>query len=133
MIYGTTITIPALTLESAPVQVEFGIHPGRIDRCWIGFPPGCYGLAHVRIYHWPYQLVPGSLTQSRAWAGTVCELPMAYAVRAEPYSLTVVGWNDDDSYSHTITVLVSVVGGPSEASERSPFSADESGQEYLEV
>lgn len=133
MIYGTTVTIPAQTLETAPVQAEFAIHPGRIDRCWVGFPPGCYGLAHVVLYHWPYQLVPGSLTQSLAWNNLVFDLPLAYDVGAEPYALTVIGWNDDDSYAHTITVLVSVAGETAPSSVRALFAADEAGRITVEV
>lgn len=62
------------------------------------------GLAHVQIWRSEHQVWPANLDGNIAGENAVIGWPEDYDLDDEPYDLTLRGWNDDDSFSHTITV-----------------------------
>ena len=109
MIYQAELVLPAQTPEGTPITVEFTIPRGVVRRVAALFPSGCAALAHVQIYHNEFQVWP--TTPGKSFVGDYM-----YMVFDESYELAeawnairVVGWNDDDSYPHTVNVWLAVL------------------------
>lgn len=102
MFYEYPLTIPAKTLEVAPVTADLGLVKGLISYVEISFPPGCAGLAKVQIKHKLRQVWPTNQD------GYFCDddyrihFVEDYPLPETPYTLSLVGWNDDDTYPHTV-------------------------------
>jgi len=102
------LEVPAGTPETAPETKTIQLRHGVITFWWVGFPPGCAGLAHVAIYHYEHRIIPRDEKESLYWDGYVFEIPDSYKFTEEPYEVEVRAWNEDDSYSHTIVVGVAL-------------------------
>lgn len=109
MYYQATVTVPPNTPESAPLVSLLTLTAGVITTLRVGFPPGCSGLCHVQVREKGWQIVPWSLSESLHWDSYVFELLPQYVMAADPYDLTLLTWNLDDSYEHTIFVGVEVI------------------------
>jgi len=109
MIYEEDLTIPASTPETSPVETLIEVTAGVIHRIEVQFPPGCFGLAHVVIVHENTQIFPTNPGQSfkgDAWVFSVNEY---HVLDEPPFIITVRGWNEDDTYEHTITVRICIL------------------------
>ena len=109
MLYSKRITISASTTESSPERLQFKINKGWIYRAWLIFPPGCAGLTKIRVMHEGHPIIPANATDYISADDYVFDLPMFYEVPEEPYLITLDGWNDDDTYQHTITLMLLVL------------------------
>lgn len=109
MFYEYRLTIPANTPSSAPLESSVELDHGRIVGVEIQFPPGCVGLVHGQIRRERHQLWPtnvdGDISGDDARIGWVED----YDLDEEPYVVTLRGWNEDDSFSHTITFRFNVL------------------------
>lgn len=108
MIYQAELVLPAQTPQEEPIFVEFKVPKGVIKRIAVLFPAGCAALAHIQIFHNEFQVWP--TTPGASFVGDYM-----YMVFDESYELTeawnhirVIGWNDDDSYQHTINIWIAV-------------------------
>ena len=109
MYYETTITIPADTLKSAPTEVELRVTQGIIHRIELEFPRGCAALAHVALYYHEHQFSPTNPDGDYASDGYVIPINDLLPLDSAPYTIEIRGWNDDDSYSHTIRVRMGIL------------------------
>lgn len=109
MIYQVDLTLPAQTKQTAPVTTEITVPHGRVARVALLFPSGCAGLAHVQIYRNAFQLWPTTPGRSFAGDGHLLSFEEAYRLTSAWNCLVVSGWNDDDSYSHTVSVWIDVL------------------------
>ena len=103
MLYEYSLTIPANTPESAPETMRAPLAPGTVARVDVQFPRGCVGLVHVQIWRSEHQVWPGNPDGNIAAEGLIVSWPEDYVLDDDPFTLSLRGWNDDDSYSHTIT------------------------------
>jgi len=108
VIYQESVTVPALTPKGSPVERHIGIVPGLVERVWLGFPRGCSGLLHAQLWRAGSILVPYRSEEDVAWDNHVFDVPMRLMVYDEPLRLTILAWNDDDSYQHRLFCMVSV-------------------------
>lgn len=88
---------------------HFHINKGWIYRAWIIFPPGCAGLVKVRVEHKGHPIIPVNKSDYVRADNYTFELPMFYEVKTTPYQITFEGWNEDDTYDHTITLMLLVL------------------------
>ena len=109
MFYDFVLTIPANTPVSKPVASTGVVCPGRVDRVMIIFPPGAAGLAHIRIARGSHQLWPSNLDGSFASDGEFLDFSENYPLDDSPFEFIISGWNDDDTYDHSITVRFNIV------------------------
>jgi hypothetical protein len=72
------------------------------------FPTGCACLAHVRVFRSAHQLWPSNLDGSFASDGEFLDFDEDYPVLDFPFELLFAGWNDDDTYPHTITLRLGI-------------------------
>jgi len=109
MLYAKHVSFPYGKTEATKTQARFHINKGWIYRAWLIFPPGCVGLVKVRILHQGHPIIPVNKTDYVKADNYVFELPMFYEVPEEPYQITFEGWNEDDTYDHTITLMLLVL------------------------
>lgn len=103
MFYEFDLTIPRNTPATAPVELEVTLDTGRIVAAEVQFRRGCFYLVHVAVRRERHQLHPtntdGFITAEDARIAFQEDLNFT----EPPYTLTLVGYNEDDSYDHTIT------------------------------
>jgi hypothetical protein len=110
MYYVFSLTIPANTTQQDPERQVCQLTHGVIKKVAVAFPPGPKGLAHLVIRHWEHQAWPTNPEASFAWDNYTIEFDEEFELDTAPYTLTLEGWNEDDTHEHTITVRVGVGG-----------------------
>lgn len=108
MIYGTTITTTAGGSKATATRTPLKITKGLIWYMEIDFPAGCVGLAHCQIFDGKYQILPASPEKSLSGDGNMLKYDDLYLKEAAPYELSVVTWNEDELWDHTLQIRVGV-------------------------
>lgn len=103
MYFAAEVLTPANTPASAPVVTRLRVYPGVVRQVWLGFPPGCYGLAHIQVWYCGWQVWPYTPQTSYHWDNYVFAIEDRYPLVEEPLELVLKTWNLDDSYDHTLT------------------------------
>jgi len=102
-VYEKALTIPANTKETAPVETTLEIEGDTVIRLEMEFPDGCVRLAHVAVFYGIRQLWP---TEAGTWLASndwVISFPVSWDLPEPKTVLTIRGWNEDDTYKHTVT------------------------------
>ena len=96
-------TISALTEEE---EIKYSPFTGTIKQVIMHFPPGANSLVEVKVYHGSKQIVPekGGVALDNATPTFMIEEPVR-----EGDAIKVVWINHDDTYEHTISVIVGIV------------------------
>lgn len=103
MFYEFDFTIPRNTPATALVELQVEIDTGRIIAVEIQFPRGCYCLVHVAVLHELHQLHPTNTDGFIAAEDARIAFQEDIDFTQPPYTLTLAGYNEDDSFDHTIT------------------------------
>lgn len=106
MIFVEAVTTPQNTSKLTPKITQLPIVAGKITQIFLFFPPGVNALAHIKILWGLYQLFPSNEQGDFAGGDVLLNWPEDIDITTEPLQLTIVTWNDDDTYPHTITVHV---------------------------
>lgn len=109
MLFEASITIPKSTTQASPEEVILKIAHGIISWVSVSFPPGCVFLVHCVILHHEHQIAPSTEGMSLAGDTFPIEWEEYYESYQPPYELKIKGWNEDDTYPHTITVRVAIL------------------------
>ncbi|MBU2060049.1 MAG: hypothetical protein KKB38_20255 [Gammaproteobacteria bacterium] len=109
MRYQVELTIPANTSISDLVAEDLLLPLGILNEVEIIFPWGCAGLAHIRILHNEHQLYPTTLEKWFNGNEILIEFPCEYDLPEAWNSISVEGYNEDDSYPHTPVVSFTVL------------------------
>jgi hypothetical protein len=109
MIYTIAFTIPFSTSEAFPHHESLIVCRGLIYRVEFQFPPGCAGLAHVVMCDGGHQMYPSSLGQWFCTDSTVIGFDDTFLKLAAPYQFDLYGYNEDETYDHTVYVRVGMV------------------------
>lgn len=108
MLYQCDLTIPSGTTEASPASATMVLCEGTIRGASVLFPAGCAGLARVQVWLGGFQLVPWSRSKWLRGDDHLIPLDLDYPVGPAPRLLTVYGYNEDETYDHTVTVSVNV-------------------------
>lgn len=108
MIYTADLVIPPNTYPVLPVSTYLYVSYGVVTQVWIRWRWGAGNLAGVRISRegsavWPYN--PDAWLSSLSLETTWNE---EYLLAGEPFYFLIEGYNLDDSYQHTVTVVLNV-------------------------
>jgi len=117
MLFKVECPTPALTTKNSPVVTLCKVYPGEVTNVWIGFPKGCYGLAHLQVHHWGWPVWPWSPADSFHWNDYMFSFADKYPLTAEPYEFKILTWNRDDFYPHTPVFMVLVEPAQREMSQ----------------
>lgn len=109
MIYQAQITLPANTPRSDPVEQEIIIHPGTLTQVDLEFPDGCAGLARLQILHWDVLLFPSNRDGFFSGDGSYISFSEEITFDEAPYTLTIRGWNLDDTFPHSPIVRLGIL------------------------
>jgi len=109
MFYEYRLTVPPNTPATAPVTQEIPLHPGRIVAMAVQLPRGCVGLVHAQILESLYIHWPSNPDSSFSGDATVIEWQESFDLDPTAPRLRLVGWNLDDTFSHTITFRINVL------------------------
>jgi len=103
MFYEYDLTIPANTPATALSELEAVLDVGRIVGVEVQFPRGCVGLVHVAVRRELHQLWPTNPDGFIAGENANIKWSEDLDLLEAPYTLTLVGYNEDDSFPHTVT------------------------------
>lgn len=117
MLYKVECLTPANTLKASPIVTRCRVYPGVVTRVWVGFPKGCYGLAHLQVWHHGWPVWPWSPADSFHWNDYMFSFADKYPLTAEPYEFVARTWNLDDFYPHTPVFMVLVEPAQREVSQ----------------
>jgi len=109
MFYEQRITIPPNTTETSPTTEVLNVHPGILKRVQVRFPPGCCGLAHLQVKYLDRTIYPANINSDISGDGEPIEFEEDIILNDVPFEFTLVGWNEDDTYSHTIIVRMQIL------------------------
>jgi len=111
MFYNFAIEVAANTTKASPTTQHLKLTEGIITKFLIQFPVGCAGLAHCAIDWEGAQLIPHTRDQSLASDGFVIPIDEEVDLGKRSHVLLARCWNTDDTYAHTITIMVNVLRG----------------------
>lgn len=118
MFYDFSFPIPANTPQASPITLECKLTHGIIHRVEVGFPPGCAGLAYNQIRDGLHQVWPTNPEGAFNADNYTIVFNEHYDLHTTPYTLILVGWNDDDTFPHTLEVRFGIL--PKEVLEGRP-------------
>jgi hypothetical protein len=108
MIYREAVQIPSGQTKSVPFRQVIELTPGVIDNVQLTFPSGCAGLVGIRVKQSMFQLYPLTVGEWIVSDDFTIVYPENFPLKERPYALTLEGYNEDDTYPHTVHVQVSV-------------------------
>ena len=82
---------------------------GIIHKIELVFPSGCFGLVHVQLFQGGHPIAPSTFRQTYASDNEVILIPEFTELRSELNTITITGWNEDDTYDHTIRFRIYVL------------------------
>ena len=103
MFFEVQLTIPANTPKAAPAELDVALSAGQLVAASVQFPRGCVGLAHTVALRSTHQLWPTNPDGSISGEGAIIPWAEDLVLEDDPYTLTLRGWNLDDSFPHTVT------------------------------
>ena len=109
MFYDFAITVPANTLESAPVSQALKLSMGVIQKVYLLFPPGPHGMVKLKILEGGHQFLPTNPDGYFASDDEVLNIDEYYELISEPYSLKAVAYSPGTTYNHTISVRIGIL------------------------
>ena len=102
MISHFSLSLPANTLKGNPKVLDIELPVGVIHKIDIIFPHGCYGLVGVAVYQGIHLVWPSYSDEWFCADGETISFEEFYEVKKGLTTFTLKGYNEDDTYSHTI-------------------------------
>lgn len=111
MLYQTELTVAANTPITSLVEADMNLINGVVNQVEVMFPPGSAGLLKVAIFYHEFRLWPSSPETWFYADNYVFNWKEDFRVDESPFSLRVVGYNDDTDYAHTAIVRLAMLSG----------------------
>jgi hypothetical protein len=109
MIYTKTISEAAGGSASAPTRRDMFVTTGLIYQFECYFPPGSSGLLHVAVFDGGFQLWPSEPEETFFGDNTLISFPDRYYIVSPRKALTILSWNEDDTYAHSFQIRIGQV------------------------
>jgi len=107
--FATEITIPANTTRADPTVVTLDTANMRIIGLDITFPDGCVGLVECSIDYQGRQVFPYNPEGKFVGNGQTISIHPQLDFIGPPFDLSIVGINTDDTFEHTLYVVIDVL------------------------
>ena len=108
MDYSISLTIPSSTTSSSPSSTTVKVSAYVLNVYEIEFPAGCAGLVGVSVWQGGHQLYPSTEGQWFISDNFTIKRDTYYKIVRGGNTLTIKGYNSDDTYSHTIQFRCSI-------------------------
>jgi hypothetical protein len=105
MFLQAELTIPANTPIAQPVRQDIPALKGTIIWQGVLIPWGHGGLAGFQLWYNETQLIPFSRGKWLFGNDILYHIPDYYQLDSEPFVLTALGYNLDDTYEHSFLYL----------------------------
>ena len=106
MAYSERLVIPANTTEASPAQIEIPIVAITVKAVEVTFPSGCVGLVGVWFEYQDRQIWPYNLRARFRGNDQTIRFTPGIELQEPPLLLTIRGITEDDTFSHTVYVVV---------------------------
>jgi len=100
--YFTSLNIPAKTPKTAPVEKDIEIEGEILSELAYLIPPGWCALAHFSIFYGIKQIYPEEKDTWVTGDDVYRPVPIRWTLPESPCKLTIKGYNQDDTYAHTV-------------------------------
>ncbi len=114
MLYQCELTIPANTPETSPASAILKLARGVSTVREVEFPDGCSGLAHAKLDHGGWQVLPWTRGEWATSSGGVVKDASPYPIQEPPFEFVVFGYNEDEVHEHTLQIRVIMREGETE-------------------
>lgn len=104
--YRKTFT-PGTDKESFE-ELEMPCYWGILTDLIISFPAGCHGLVHVHIDESIHQIFPTNSEEDYVLDDIDMKIPDEYELLPDTRKIYLRGYNEDDTYPHTIDICFTV-------------------------
>jgi len=102
--YFTKLTIPANTPAEKPAEKTIEVEGDVLAEIAYLIPPGWTALAHFAVYYGIRQIYPEEAGTWITGDNLYRPVPIRWILPESPCKLTVKGYNQDDTYDHTVYV-----------------------------
>lgn len=102
MFFETSLTIPKNTTELNPVTDIVKIAKGIVTEVFVFIPDGHAGLSHSYVLHHEAPIFPSTKGMNFKGNRTTYHWKEYYECYQPPFEFKVCGWNEDDTYEHTV-------------------------------
>ena len=103
------MTVAANTSEANAVEETIDLSHGIITRVIFRPRPGHSALLHCRVFHRRHQIFPDNADDDLHGDTFPVEWEEWYEMFEKPFTLTILAWNDDDTYPHTFDIAFAVL------------------------
>jgi len=103
------LKIPPNTPPWDPIKIRKGIRNGRIVEIHAYFPAGCQGLAGLQIYNREHILAPSDKGEWIVGDDRTVSWKLDWSVSGGGNYIGLLGYNLDDTYSHTLEITISLL------------------------
>jgi hypothetical protein len=93
---------------TSPVILVMPIRQGTITNIEVEFPAGCQGLTYVRLLYETVPLLPHNPTIFLVSDDRTIQSPVEFEADIPPYEITAIGYNLDDTYTHTLNIGITL-------------------------
>ena len=109
MQYTKDVTFSSGGSQQNQTSVSFKCAKGIIHRIEIVFPSGCAGLVHVQLFQSGHPIAPSNESDTYSGNDDVLEIPEFIELKSELNTITIKGWNEDDTYDHKILFRIYIL------------------------
>lgn len=109
MFFSRSITIPANTSEANAIETIIDLSHGVITKVIFRPRRGHASLLHCRVFHRRHQIFPENADDDLHGDEFPIEWDEWYEIFEKPFTLTILAWNDDDTYPHTFDIAFAVI------------------------
>jgi len=107
--YSRSIKVLANTSEANASEETIDLSHGVISKVIFRPRPGHASLLHVRVFHRRHQIFPDNADDDLHGDTFPLEWEEWYEMFEMPFTLTILAWNDDDTYPHTFDIAFAVL------------------------
>jgi hypothetical protein len=108
MLYQGELVVPPNTLITDTVETELKVIRGTVSQVEVMFPPGSAGLLKVAVFYRRFRLWPTSPDMWFYADNYVFKWGEDFRFDSAPFSLRIVGYNEDELYSHSVIVRLAM-------------------------
>jgi len=105
-IYPVTLTVPADTPETAPVEVDVEIEEHRVTEVSVHYPNGCADMVHVALFYGIRQIAPRPEGATLVGNDETIRWLEKWDAPETPCKLTFKAWSPGTSYQHVLPCRV---------------------------